>query len=130
MSNTRLKPHCSDCKGLGEGDHTSTKDPGHKHSRSSRSPHCQILHPPWASSTLTRNPAVLPLTRRASPAAGKTTPIQRKARKTSQSQLPLLTLDQEGTTQRHFESSPSRKAEFSKVQNHLKKNRESSEIPL
>lgn len=41
MLNPGQTSHHSDCGGLGEGDHTSTKDPEYQNSRSSRSPYCQ-----------------------------------------------------------------------------------------
>lgn len=41
MLNPGQTSHHSDCGGLGEGDHTSTKDPEHQNSRSSQGHYCQ-----------------------------------------------------------------------------------------
>lgn len=112
--NPRLMPRFSGRQGLGEGEHTSTRD---QDSRNFQGPHCQTRHPPgppWAQQKSSRAVSL-----------SKGTP----ARETTPTHSFPLHLGHEGTPW-DFESSPSRKTEFSKVQNPLKRNGKGAALTL
>lgn len=113
MPNTRRDAPLLRRQGLGEGDHTSTKD---QDSRNFQSPHCQT-----------------PLPKPAVGLAGIQLCHFLQSGHPCQGDTPIPSfpphLSQEGTPW-DFESSPFRKAEFSKVQNPLKRNRKRAALTL
>lgn len=122
MLNPGRTSHHSDCGGLGKGDHASTKDPEHQNSRSSQGHYCQT----HALGSPVHQKLLCPL---------KAVPSQLPARPHPPTEDKedlkafLHPLGQVGT-QWDLGCSLLKKAEFSKVQDCLKRNRKSSEITL